>query len=340
MSQQGIAWSSVPWRSGRRLAIVGILVGLSAPQPAHAHVRSGIVATEYRATVAPLRAPLRTAISVRIYETDRAVRLAVAPGHTVTVLARSGEPLLRIDSDGLAINEASRAAVEAGLLPTARAAPGAGPDWRRRSSDRSVVWHDARLRGLPASVDYARWRVPIILDGAHVQLEGAIRRVRAPSAWWWLLLTASLGAVTALVLRLWRPSALRAARAFGRLAAAATIAVILTFALSASAPAGSRFVAFDLLVFAGVAIVAGRGTEAWRRVAAAGGLGLLALSVGLLRISVLMYGVVLSPLPATATRGLVVLALCAGAGAIAAAAVASSSVTGPSLILPGAEDPD
>jgi hypothetical protein len=130
------------------------------------------------------------------------------------------------------------------------------------------------------------------------------------------------------------------ARAFGRLAAAATIAVTLTFALSASAPAGSRFVAFDLLVFAGVAIVAGRGDEAWRRVAAAGGLGLLALSVGLLRISVLMYGVVLSPLPATATRGLVVLALCAGAGAIAAAAVASSSVTGPSSILPGAEDPD
>ena len=340
MAQQGIAWSSLPWRPARRLAIVGLLVALSAPQSAYAHVRSGIVATEYRATLAPLRAPLRTAVAVRIYATDRAIRPAVAPGHTVTVLARSGEPLLRLDSDGLAINEASRSAVEGGLLRRARAVPGAGPDWRRHSSDRSVVWHDARLRGLPATVDYARWTVPVILDGAHLQLEGGIRRVRAPSAWWWLLCVASFGAVAGLVLRLWRPSAVRAAWAFGGLAAAATIAVTLTFALSSSAPDGSRFVAFDLLFFAGLGIAAGRGTEAWRRVAAAGGLGLLAVAVGLLRISVLIYGVVLSPLPPTATRGLVVLALCAGTGAIAAAAIASSSVTGPPWIEPGAEPPD
>jgi hypothetical protein len=77
-----------------------------------------------------------------------------------------------------------------------------------------------------------------------------------------------------------------------------------------------------------VGIAAGRRPEAGRRVAAAGGLGLLAISVGLLRIPALIHGVVLSPLPATATRVLVVLALCAGAGAIAAAAAASSGVTG------------
>jgi hypothetical protein len=338
--QPGIAWSFSVWRPGRCLVVVALLVGLGTAQSADAHVRSGIVATEYRATVAALGAPLRTAVAVRIYETDRAVRLAVAPGHTVTVLARSGEPLLRIDADGLAINEASRAAVDAGLLRRARAVPGAGPDWRRRSSDRSVVWHDARLRGLPATVDDARWTVPIILDGARLQFEGTIRRVRAPSAWWWLLCAAILGAVAALVLRLWRPSAVRAAWAFGGLAAAATIAVTLAFALSSSAPDGSRFVALDLLFFAGLGIAAGRGAEAWQRVVAAGGLGLLAVAVGLLRISVLIYGVVLSPLPATATRGLVVLALCAGAGALAAAAVASLSVTGPPLIEPGAESPD
>jgi hypothetical protein len=59
--------------------------------------------------------------------------------------------------------------------------------------------------------------------------------------------------------------------------------------------------------------------------------------VGLLRSSVLIYGVVLSPLPANATRGLVTLALCAGAGAIAAAAVASFGATGPSSIHPGSD---
>jgi hypothetical protein len=174
--------------------------------------------------------------------------------------------------------------------------------------------------------------MPLILDGARLQLEGSLRRVRAPSVWWWLLFTAAFGAVAAVVLRVWRPSPVLAAWAFGGLAAGATIAVTLTFALSSSAPDGSRFVAFDLLFFAGLGIAAGRGAEPWRRVAAAGGLGLLAVAVGLLRISVLIYGVVLSPLPATATRGLVVLALCTGAGAIAAAAVASLTVTGPPLI--------
>jgi hypothetical protein len=221
---------------------------LGAPQAAPAHVRSGIVATEYRATIAPLRPPLRTAISVRIDETDRAVRLTVAPGHSVTVLDRSGEPLLRVDSG------------------------------------RSVVWHDARLRGLPASVDHAGWTVPIILDGARVQLEGDLRRVRAPSAGWWLAIAAVLGAVTVLVLRLRRPSALRTARAFAGLAAVATIAVTVTFALSSSASAGSRFVALDLLVCAGVGIALGRDAAPWRRVGAAAGLGLLAVFVGLLRI--------------------------------------------------------
>jgi hypothetical protein len=104
----------------------------------------------------------------------------------------------------------------------------------------------------------------------------------------------------------------------------ATIAVTVTFALSSSASAGSRFVALDLLVCAGVGIAVGRGAAPWRRVGAAAGLGLLAVFVGLLRIPALSHGVVLAPLPATATRVLVVLALCAGAGAIAAAAVASS----------------
>jgi hypothetical protein len=338
VSEQRIAWS---FRASPRLAIVALVVGLGAgasPQPAEAHIHSGIVATEYRATVAPLGAPLRTAITVRVYETDRAIGVAVAPGHTLTVLTGSGEPLLRIDRAGLAINSASRATVAAGLLPPADARPGGAPQWRRSSSDRSVVWHDARLRGLRSSVDSARWSVPLVLDGARRRLEGRIWRVRAPSAWWWLLCAAAFAAATAIVVRRAHPTAVRAAEAFGALAAAATLAVTLTFALSSTASAASRFVAFDLLVFAGVGVlVLGRSAAAWRRVAAAGGLGLLAVSVGLMRISVLIYGVVLSPLPATAARGLVVLDLCAAVAAMTAAAVASLSVEGPALVELGAD---
>ncbi len=244
LSRHPIGWTFLLRRPGRRLAIVGIIVGLSVPQSAHAHVRSAIVATEYRATVAPLRSSLRAALAVRIYQSDRAIRLAVAPGHSVTVLARSGEPLLRIDSGGLAINEGSRAATDAGLS-RGRTAPGPVPQWRRRSSERYVMWHDVRLRALPAAVAYARRKVPI-LDGADFQLEGGIRRVRAPSPWWWLICTASLGALTALVLRLRRPSALRTAQLSAGSPPSQPSFSPLTFALSPSAPVGSRLVAFDL----------------------------------------------------------------------------------------------
>ena len=51
-----------------------------------------------------------------MYQTDRALRLVVSRGHSVIVLGYLGEPLIRIDHRGVAVNAASPSAPSAGLL--------------------------------------------------------------------------------------------------------------------------------------------------------------------------------------------------------------------------------
>ena len=103
------------------------LAALVLPGPAAAHIRTGTIAVDYRVTID--RAP--PGVSARVFPGDRSLRLAVVPGHTVTVRGYLGEPFLRIGPSGVTVDRAS---------PTAAAA-------KARASGRSVVWHDARVRG-------------------------------------------------------------------------------------------------------------------------------------------------------------------------------------------------
>ena len=83
-----------------RLALltpIALLVALIGPAAASAHVRTGRVAADYRASVSALSpSPAGAVVTVRIYESDLAVGLTVEKHHEVTVLGYSGEPLLRI----------------------------------------------------------------------------------------------------------------------------------------------------------------------------------------------------------------------------------------------------
>jgi hypothetical protein len=64
---------------------------LVAPAPASAHVRTGAVAVDYRATASSPD----PALEVRILQSDRALQLSVQPGHTVAVLVGPGsDPFL------------------------------------------------------------------------------------------------------------------------------------------------------------------------------------------------------------------------------------------------------
>src|ERR1700761_5038036 len=103
-------------RCGARAA-VALVAALAGPASATAHIRSGVIASDYRAALHRISGAPRSAATARLYASDRALRLDVARGHRVSVLAASGAPVLRIDA---------------------------------RSEPRSAIWHDPRLRGLPA----------------------------------------------------------------------------------------------------------------------------------------------------------------------------------------------
>jgi hypothetical protein len=169
------------------LVLFGV-VALAAPTAASAHIRTGVAAVDYRASVFPLRAPLLTAATVRIAESDQALGVTVRSGHAVVVLGYTGEPFVRINGAGVAVNGASPTAAATGLLKGLPRSAGVGPGWHFRSSRRSVVWHDTRVRGLPSSVQRRTWVVPIVVDGRRVRLEGEVWRVPAPSPWPWLIL--------------------------------------------------------------------------------------------------------------------------------------------------------
>jgi hypothetical protein len=326
VSEQRGAWRVVPPRA-RWLAVVGALATLVAPAAAGAHIRSGVVAVDYRASVSPLDARARSAVMARIYESDRAVGLTVRSGHTVVVLGYLGEPLLRIDSQGVAVNAASPTAAAVGLLKDARRVSGTGLVWGPRSSGRTVVWHDGRLRGLAPEVKQRRWGVPLVVDGERVRLEGEIWRVPAPSLWPWLALGAACAAVTLLLLLVRRPALIRlGAVAFGALTAAATVVTATGFALDPNASGVSWFEGGNEVVLAAVGLAAlARGSKDARAVAG-GALGLLGLFVGALKFGVLTHGVVLSELPDTVARIAVVLTLSAGAAATVLGALSFARV--------------
>lgn len=320
-------------RFGRALFLVAV-VGVVVPAAASAHLRSGTVGTGYRASVeVPSR--LRAALAARIYESDRALRLRARGGHTVVVEGYLGEPVLRIDAAGVAVNRASPTAVSAGLLPKREQVSGQRPDWSLRSSRRDVVWHDARTRGLPVGVARGAWSVPLTVDGSRFQLSGEIWRVPRPSLVPWLALVVSFVLATIVCVLGRRRLPLRSAcLVFGLLAAAAAAVTAAGFALDSYASPGSWVAGGDEAVFLAVGVgVLLRGPRHAQGPAAVG-LGLLGLFVGASRGAVFAQGVVLSALPGTDIRTAVALTLAASIGAIVCggvlvAATPWASVSGP-----------
>jgi len=263
------------------------VVALVAPASAGAHVRTGLVAVDNRASVAPLPARLRRALAVRVYPSDQALGLTVRPGHTAVVLGYAGEPFLRLDGRGVAVDDSSPTAAAAVGLAKAGAA-----GWHRRSRSRTVVWHDARVRALPAGIERRRWSVPVVVDGRRVRLEGEVWRVGRPAPWPWLAVALPFLAIAAFVLVRRRSSVRQASAVFGIVAAAGTIAVAAAFGLAASASVGSWVEGANELVLAlaGVAVIARGSADA--RAVAGGALGLLALSVGVSKVPVFLHGAV------------------------------------------------
>src|SRR6266487_3580535 len=165
---------------------VAILAMLATPAVANAHLRSDVVAVDYRATVTPQNGPF----AAHLYETDRALRLVVTHGHSVIVLGYLGEPLLRIDDRGAAVNAASPSEPSAGLLKKSQLASSKTVAWHGLSNRGAVTRHDSRLRGLPTGVRRAVWTIPLLVDGRRGRLHGELLRFPQPTLWPWLVLAA------------------------------------------------------------------------------------------------------------------------------------------------------
>ena len=291
------------------------LVALAAPVPAGAHLRTGTVAVDYRATVAP---PRRAAYAVGVYESDRALHLTVRPGHSVVVLGYLGEPFLRVDPRGVAVNAASPTAASAGVLKKGAAVTAARPVWLLRPGRRSVVWHDARVQSPPTERTRGTWAVPVVVDGRRGRISGEIERLRRPSVWPWLALLGlvMLAAIPLAVKR--RPRTLRTATiTLGAVAGVAAVVTAIGFAADTYASPGTWIAGADEIAFAVVGFVLLlRGPETVR-VGAGAGLGLLAVAVGLTKGDALLHALVLSAIPGWLARLLVVTAVLAGTASTA-----------------------
>ncbi len=284
------------------------LVVLAVPAPASAHVRTDVVAVDYRARVLDVPALVARAATVRVYAGDQAVGLTVRAGHRVIVLGYVGEPFIRIGPAGVAVDAAS---------PTAAATRLAGVHSHRRS----IVWHDARIRTLPGGARHMTWQIHLIVDGRRVAVGGDIRRVARPSPWPWVALGAPFVLLVAFLIGRRRSAVEEASIRLGLLSAVLTVATATSFALARSASVGRWLEGAAELVFSAIGVgVVARGPSDARGVAG-GALGLVAVSCAATKIPVFLHGVVLAAVPSTPARALVAATLWVGLAATAAGLV-------------------
>ena len=290
-------------------AVVLALALTAGPPAASAHLRSGTVAVDYTATVTN---PSTAAYSAQIFQSDHALSVTLRRGHEVTVLGYLGEPMLRLDASGLSVNAASLTAASVGLIKKAQRIVSPTPHWLVHAGRRSVTWQDARARSLPPGVPTGTWHVPLLVDGTPSRLTGELHRFSGPSLWPWLAILGGFIASGVALLRFRRNLLARAAIAFACIAAIASVTVAVAFALDAYASPGTWIAGVDEVVFIAVGAYVLRRGPRHLVIAAAVGLGLLGLAIGVSKGAIFLHPIVLSVLPGTVTRIVVTIAIGAG----------------------------
>jgi hypothetical protein len=155
------------------LAGLAVLATLAAPSPAGAHLRSGTVAVDYGARVFDSQT---AAYAAQIFQSDRALSLAIKPGHVVILVGYLGEPVFRLDAAGLWVNAASPTAV------VLRPAEDVGPGRRAVGSMAACVGRTVgRVAGRARAGSWAG-RAPGRLDGSPHRRRAPIAASRGAAA--------------------------------------------------------------------------------------------------------------------------------------------------------------
>jgi len=282
---------------------------LAAPAAASAHARSATVALDYR-LVLDRAATSIPGVHVSILDGDRSLRVATAQP-PVVVLGDLGERMLRIERGGVFANRASVTAVAEKLT-----SPGSG--WAKIGGSGSFTWHEHRLAPPPwgsRTGPVARFSIPVLVGGRRALVGGTFVRHARPVLWPWLVAAAIFAAAVAVALR----ARLGVATPLGAGAALAALCSLVAFSV-ADAPNGRVAwvqIVLGVLLVAALYAVLIRAPES-RRPAVAGVLGAAAAAVSLGSLGVFRHGVVVSALPAAASRAVLELAFLAGVAAAAA----------------------
>ncbi len=282
---------------------------LAVPASASAHGRGATIALDYRLVLHRSTTQL-PGVSVSVLDGDRALRVRMARG-SLTVRGDLGEPMLQLSATGALANRASATAVAEKLVRF-------GTGWQRLSSGSTFTWHEHRLSPPPYDGSQvgpvAAFAIPASLNGRPVVLGGSFIRYARPQVWPWAVVAVVTAAGLALVLRVRRGLRATFTIAYGLLAGFAALVTLVAFG-AADAPNGN--VAWAQIVGAVVvgAVVCTVFTRLHgkTRVQLAGLVGIAALFISLGWLSAFWHALVISALPATATRLILVIGLAAGA---------------------------
>jgi hypothetical protein len=317
-------------RSASALLLIGL--GAAGLLPARASAHAGLTApaaTSYLARISSVP----PGVEARVVDGDQRLWLRVEPPHTAVVLGLRGEPYLRFDARGVAVNTRSPTYFLNRPLPRvvpAGLGPNTPPVWKLLSGARSTSWHEDRLHAAALAAHSSaarylgRWVVPLVVDGKRTWVDGSLWQASRPSLLWFWPLVLLLACVPAL-LRL-RDAGLEAAAA-GTLAALALVAA--TLGRLGRELYGRPTVSAGQLALAGLtcAVAAGLGLlwlrRGWRAVAGVL-IGVAAVYQGVALFGTLRNGYVLAAVPAWAERGAAAVSLAAGGALLLVTLVAAA----------------
>jgi hypothetical protein len=207
--------------------------------------------SDFRSEVTGIQ-PAAKGVHAEIRGGDTYLEVTVDRGHDVVVEDYNGDPYLHYRGDGTVQRNRNSPATYlnnsrkgTGTVPP-NAKEGATPDWETVAHNGTYAWHDHRVhwmsevsppvaRGQVVTGAYDPWKVPIVADGAQVEVQGILtyEKTTTPIPFFALLLVAGglLG---------WFGRKRAVVAAAGALTVASVLAIVVGRADWASNPGGGN----------------------------------------------------------------------------------------------------